>query len=67
MGKTNSNTYEFAFQNNSVVTCCDRCKGACWDKSDNFATQAAARKMFGITPNNCVNGEMGDIHCPYAS
>ncbi len=45
---------------------CERCKGTCWNEKDNSKTQNAAYKMFGIIPNNCVNGEGGVIHCPNA-
>ena len=45
---------------------CEKCKGACWNKENNSKTQHAAYNMFGIIPNNCVNGEDGAIHCPYS-
>ena len=45
---------------------CKQCKGSCWDKSNNAATQAAAKKRFGIIPNLCVNESDGSIKCPYA-
>lgn len=46
---------------------CEKCKGTCWNEKDNSRTQEDARARFGIIPNNCVNGEGGVIHCPYAT
>ena len=45
---------------------CNKCKGSCWDKTNNAATQAAAKKMFGIIPNLCVNEDNGNYKCPNA-
>ena len=45
---------------------CNSCKGSCWDKTSNAATQAAAKKRFGIIPNPCVNENNGQPKCPYA-
>lgn len=42
---------------------CSICNGVCWNKNDNFKTQMAARKMFGIIPNKCVNSSIGPV-CP---
>ena len=44
---------------------CETCKEKCWVAGDNAATQANAMAMFGTTPNKCVNGKGGVIHCPY--
>ena len=45
---------------------CSQCKGVCWKGVQNNAeTQKAALEMFGIIPNNCVNGEGNVIHCPF--
>lgn len=46
---------------------CEQCKGRCWDEKNNSKTQRIAYTIFGIIPNNCVNGEGGVIHCPYAT
>ena len=46
---------------------CEKCKGTCWNEINNSRTQSLAYNMFGIIPNNCVNGEGGVIHCPYAN
>lgn len=45
---------------------CNTCNGEFWNESDNVVTQAAVKEKFGIIPNNCVNGEGGVVHCPYA-
>lgn len=45
---------------------CRECGGICWDASNNSKTQENARKMFGITPNNCIPDEDGTIRCPYS-
>lgn len=50
----------------STETYCNTCKGKCWHGSDNFATQAAARSMFGILPNRCITNSDGKSRCPYA-
>lgn len=45
---------------------CNQCQGQCWNPKDNSATQKAARKMFGITPNNCLPDFNGKTRCPYS-
>lgn len=47
------------------VTLCDKCMGACYDPN-NSKQQANARKMFGVTPNDCVSDSYGNNRCPYA-
>lgn len=49
----------------TIGTKCRECRGACLDKANPSQTQKNARKMFGITPNNCVPDEDGTIRCPY--
>ncbi len=49
----------------SEMIFCNECKGSCWVKNNNKATQAAAKKRFGIIPNLCVNESDGSIKCPY--
>lgn len=50
----------------SISTHCTKCKGTCWDASSQKKTQENAMKMFGIIPNNCVNGEHNAVKCPFA-
>ncbi len=45
---------------------CNQCKGCCWDPKDNAATQLAAKKLFGIIPNNCIPDNNGHIRCPHS-
>ena len=46
---------------------CSACKGDCWKgNNNNSATQKAAKELFGIIPNNCVNDANGTTHCPFA-
>ena len=45
---------------------CKQCNGSCWVPGNNKETQAAAKKMFGITPNLCVNESKGHIKCPHS-
>lgn len=44
---------------------CKECSGKCYDASSNSKTQENARKMFGITPNECVPDENGTSRCPF--
>lgn len=43
---------------------CQQCKGSC-ARATSAETQKAARKMFGITPNNCIANIEGKSRCPY--
>lgn len=44
---------------------CKKCNGVCFDKNQSIR-QANVRKMFGILPNACVDGELDGTKCPYA-
>lgn len=46
---------------------CKDCKGECFVKDNNSKTQQNALKRFGVIPNNCVNSNNGEIHCPFNS
>ena len=50
----------------SESTICSQCKGKHWNPNSQKETQASVLKEFGKIANNCVNGEGGVVHCPYA-
>ena len=50
----------------SESTICSQCKGKHWNPNSQKETQESVLKEFGKIANNCVNGEGGVVHCPYA-
>lgn len=56
---------EEIMNNFKLSSYCKKCKGSCFVPGDQHETQKKARKMFGITPNKCVNSENGTIMCPF--
>lgn len=44
---------------------CKKCNGVCFN-TDQSIRQANVRKMFGILPNACVDGELDGTKCPFA-
>lgn len=50
----------------SISKECKNCRGRHWNPNSQQKTQASARAEFGYTPNKCVNGDGGIIHCPAA-
>ena len=46
---------------------CEACKGEGLVPNDQKATQENSIKRFGIINNYCVNGQEGEVLCPYST
>lgn len=57
---------DFKQSNPQGINYCQICRGRHWHPDSQQQTQASAKAEFGITPNNCVNGANGVVHCPAA-